>query len=44
MKKINIIPYQELPGNYNMVQQFKQFKAIIPYQELPGNYNSCGCS
>ena len=34
-----IIPYQELPGNYNTAD-FESLPAfIIPYQELPGNYN-----
>ena len=34
-----IIPYQELPGNYNTIQTTKANVLIIPYQELPGNYN-----
>ena len=35
-----IIPYQELPGNYNSRHDGQQIAHIIPYQELPGNYNS----
>ena len=34
-----IIPYQELPGNYNAPRMPLKTKLIIPYQELPGNYN-----
>ena len=34
-----IIPYQELPGNYNAYFYKQVFFEIIPYQELPGNYN-----
>ena len=34
-----IIPYQELPGNYNIDADTVQDHIIIPYQELPGNYN-----
>ena len=34
-----IIPYQELPGNYNCMVRAKTWLSIIPYQELPGNYN-----
>ena len=34
-----IIPYQELPGNYNNRRIRRSCDAIIPYQELPGNYN-----
>ena len=36
---VQIIPYQELPGNYNAPAIFNRFALIIPYQELPGNYN-----
>ncbi len=35
-----IIPYQELPGNYNFGDLFNYITSIIPYQELPGNYNA----
>ena len=35
----SIIPYQELPGNYNLPFQRLGTLCIIPYQELPGNYN-----
>ena len=34
-----IIPYQELPGNYNRFNIVGIDFIIIPYQELPGNYN-----
>ena len=34
-----IIPYQELPGNYNDMELPVLMALIIPYQELPGNYN-----
>ena len=36
---LSIIPYQELPGNYNRHRQLHGGHHIIPYQELPGNYN-----
>ena len=35
----NIIPYQGLPGNYNMTCVAVATLPIIPYQGLPGNYN-----
>ena len=35
-----IIPYQELPGNYNPCAIIFDKRNIIPYQELPGNYNA----
>ena len=35
-----IIPYQELPGNYNERRDALLGLSIIPYQELPGNYNA----
>ena len=38
----SIIPYQELPGNYNFSPAWGFVALIIPYQELPGNYNPCG--
>ena len=34
-----IIPYQELPGNYNRCDTAVNNGMIIPYQELPENYN-----
>ena len=37
---LNIIPYQELPGNYNLDLSSSFEQQIIPYQELPGNYNT----
>ena len=37
--KQEIIPYQELPGNYNHSPHQDSAARIIPYQELPGNYN-----
>ena len=38
-----IIPYQELPGNYNWSGAASATGRIIPYQELPGNYNTLKC-
>ena len=35
----DIIPYQELLGNYNRTVKLVQTRPIIPYQELLGNYN-----
>ena len=35
-----IIPYQELLGNYDLVQTVDVGWWIIPYQELLGNYDS----
>ena len=35
----NIIPYQELPENYNLSDNDPGQYHIIPYQELPENYN-----
>ena len=35
-----IIPYQELLGNYNHINNNMMNETIIPYQELLGNYNS----
>ena len=40
MKKKNIIPYQELLGNYDSRKYIPQSQWIIPYQELLGNYDS----
>ena len=37
---MNIIPYQELLGNYNRKLKHSQIPRIIPYQELLGNYNA----
>ena len=34
-----IIPYQELLGNYDPRNAFLPSAAIIPYQELLGNYD-----
>ena len=34
-----IIPYQELLGNYDSARPHLPFYAIIPYQELLGNYD-----
>ena len=39
MKKKNIIPYQELLGNYDSRKYIPQSQWIIPYQELLGNYD-----
>ena len=35
-----IIPYQELRGNYNRDSEIVVSGPIIPYQELRGNYNA----
>ena len=35
----NIIPYQELLGNYDVIPAIAAFASIIPYQELLGNYD-----
>ncbi len=35
-----IIPYQELLGNYDPRNAFLPSAAIIPYQELLGNYDA----
>ena len=34
-----IIPYQELLGNYDNGGQYNVYSEIIPYQELLGNYD-----
>ena len=34
-----IIPYQELLGNYDHLQDIRKSINIIPYQELLGNYD-----
>ena len=39
MCKADIIPYQELLGNYNRGLGLLCKPVIIPYQELLGNYN-----
>ena len=36
----DIIPYQELLGNYDPGRPEDQQRAIIPYQELLGNYDN----
>ncbi len=36
---IQIIPYQELLGNYDGKTKLVYGKTIIPYQELLGNYD-----
>ena len=36
---LDIIPYQELLGNYNVDAHIIAPLPIIPYQELLGNYN-----
>ena len=35
-----IIPYQELLGNYDALNTFLRNVTIIPYQELLGNYDA----
>ena len=35
----DIIPYQELLGNYDDQEQHGERHLIIPYQELLGNYD-----
>ena len=34
-----IIPYQELLGNYDLLDTLGRILFIIPYQELLGNYD-----
>ena len=35
-----IIPYQEIIGNYSAVCEDVRMSKIIPYQEIIGNYSS----
>ena len=35
----DIIPYQEIIGNYSMPTDAASAPAIIPYQEIIGNYS-----
>ena len=35
-----IIPYQELLGNYDALHKLGRRHSIIPYQELLGNYDA----
>ena len=37
---LDIIPYQELLGNYDEQSQLYLWPNIIPYQELLGNYDN----
>ena len=39
LRELEIIPYQELSGNYNTSLFALLEVLIIPYQELSGNYN-----
>ena len=39
MPGVDIIPYQELLGNYDHVVHRDLAAVIIPYQELLGNYD-----
>ena len=39
-KAKEIIPYQEIIGNYSIVLDVIAFPTIIPYQEIIGNYSS----
>ena len=36
---MRIIPYQEIIGNYSIVQNPLILSRIIPYQEIIGNYS-----
>ena len=36
---LQIIPYQELLGNYDFSHTGEDNRLIIPYQELLGNYD-----
>mgnify|MGYP007030295954 FL=1 len=38
-KAKEIIPYQEIIGNYSIVLDVIAFPTIIPYQEIIGNYS-----
>ncbi len=40
MEDNEIIPYQEIIGNYNFYNPHTIHIYIIPYQEIIGNYNS----
>ena len=44
MKLIDIIPYQELLGNYDVNDLLQFGDRIIPYQELLGNYDIRACN
>ena len=37
---IIVLPYQELLGNYNLLNAASFAKKVLPYQELLGNYNN----
>ena len=39
---INIIPYQEIIGNYSYKRYKHRLLLIIPYQEIIGNYSKEG--
>ena len=41
--KFQIIPYQEIIGNYSSVIVVEVGKNIIPYQEIIGNYSYTHC-
>ena len=34
-----VLPYQELLGNYNAMNDEQLDALVLPYQELLGNYN-----
>ena len=36
---MNVLPYQELLGNYNRDTAMRFKLQVLPYQELLGNYN-----
>ena len=36
---IEIIPYQEIIGNYSKLERIEKTIDIIPYQEIIGNYS-----
>ena len=37
-----VLPYQELLGNYNVLEETLMDDKVLPYQELLGNYNPYG--
>ena len=39
-RKVEIIPYQVITGNYNSGTYATLLSCIIPYQVITGNYNS----
>ena len=36
----NVLPYQEMRGNYNKEKTMPRTVEVLPYQEMRGNYNA----